>query len=73
MDEWLGTFPLAYRKLSLLFLKRKKHVGAVAICGSRVNKGADMGLENPVYYKLYGEKRYLRRLDELIRGSESAV
>ena len=34
---------------------------------------ADMGHEIPVYDKLYGEKRYLRRLDELIRGSESVV
>ena len=31
-----------------------------------------MGLEIPVLYKLYGEQRYLTRLDELIMGSDVA-
>ena len=31
-----------------------------------------MGLKIPVLYKLYGERQYLTRLDELIVGSDVA-
>ena len=31
-----------------------------------------MGLEIPVLYKLYGECKYLTRLDQLIMGSDMA-
>ena len=31
-----------------------------------------MGLELPVIYKIYGGRKYLDRLDELIHGSETA-
>ena len=31
-----------------------------------------MGLELPVIYKIYGRRKYLDRLDELIHGSETA-
>ena len=31
-----------------------------------------MGLEIPVIYKIYGRRKYLDRLDELIYGSETA-
>ena len=53
------------------FLKRVNHREAV-ICGKRVNRGVGMGLEIPVLYKLYGEHKYLTRLDELIMGSDMA-
>jgi len=31
-----------------------------------------LGLEIPVIYKIYGRRKYLDRLDELIHGSETA-
>ena len=31
-----------------------------------------MGLEIPFIYKIYGGRKYLDRLDELIHGSETA-
>jgi len=45
---------------------------AAEICGKRINRGAGLGLEIPVIYKIYGSKKYLDRLDEFNHGSETA-
>ena len=55
------------------FLKRGNRRGEAIICGERANRGTGMGLEISVLYKLYGEQRYLTRLDELIMGSDVAI
>jgi len=54
------------------FLKRANHKATAEICGERINRGAALGLEIPVIYKIYGGRKYLDRLDELIHGSETA-
>ena len=66
----LGHIPLGLSKIVSSFLKRINHRGEVIICGKRVNRGARM--EIPVLYKLYGECKYLTRLDRLIMGSDMA-
>ena len=64
--------PLGLSRIVSSFLKRINHRGEVVTCGKRVNRGAGMGLEIPVLYKLYGECKYLTRLDQLIMGSDMA-
>ncbi|KAK2569556.1 hypothetical protein P5673_005381 [Acropora cervicornis] len=54
------------------FLKRANHKATAEICGERINRGAALGPEIPVIYKIYGGRKYLDRLDELIHGSETA-
>ena len=54
------------------FLNRVTHKATAAICGKQINRGAGLGLEIPVIYKIYGGRKYLDRLDELINGSETA-
>ena len=68
----VGHIPLGLSKIVSSFLKRINHRGEVVICGKRVNRGAGMGLKIPVLYKLYGECKYLTRLDQLIMGSDMA-
>ena len=52
--------------------KRANHKATAKICGKRINRGSSLGLELPVIYKIYGGRKYLDRLDELIHGSETA-
>ena len=66
----VGHIPLGLSKIVSSFLKRINHRGEVVICGKRVNRRAGMGLEIPVLYELYGECKYLTRLDQLIMGSD---
>ncbi|CAH3121646.1 unnamed protein product [Porites lobata] len=47
-------------------------IATAEICGKRINRGSGLGLELPVIYKIYGGRKYLDRLDELIHGSETA-
>lgn len=54
------------------FLKRANHKATAEICGKRINQGSGLGLELPVIYEIYGRRKYLDRLDELIHGSETA-
>ena len=56
----------------LSFLKRANRKATAEICGERINGGVGLGLEIPVIYKIYGGRKYLDRLDELIHGSETA-
>ena len=43
------------------------------VCGKRVNRGAGLGLDIPVIYKIKDTKKYLERLDHLIHSSETAT
>ena len=54
------------------FLKRANHKATAEICGKRINRGSGLELELSVIYKIYGGRKYLDRLNELIYGSETA-
>ena len=68
----VGYIPLALSRIVSSFLKRANHKATAEICGKRINRGSGLGLELPVIYKIYGKRKYLDRLDELIHGSETA-
>ena len=68
----VGHIPLALSKFASSFLKRANQKATAEICGKRINRGSGLGLELPVIYKIYGGKKYLDRLAELIHGSETA-
>ena len=68
----VGHIPLALSRIVSSFLKRANHKATAEICGKRINRGSGLGLELPVIYKIYGGRKYLDRLDELIHGSETA-
>ena len=70
-EQVVGHIPLGLSKIVSPFLKRVNHRGEAVICRKRVNRGAGMGLEISVLYKLYGGHQYLTRLDELM-GSDVA-
>ena len=64
----VGHIPLGLSRIVSSFLKR----ATAEICGERINRRAGLGLEIPVIYKIYGGRKYVDRLDELIHGSETA-
>ena len=68
----VGHIPLSLSRIVSSFLKRANHKATAEICGKRINRGSGLGLELPVIYKIYGGRKYLDRLDELIHGSETA-
>ena len=68
----VGHIPLGLSRIVSSFLKRANHKATAEICGERINRGAGLGLEIPVIYKIYGRRKYVDRLDELIHGSETA-
>ena len=68
----VGHIPLGLSRIVSSFLPRSNHKATAKICGKRINRGAGLGLEIPVIYTIYGGKKYLDRLDELIYGSETA-
>ena len=43
-----------------------------AIGGIRIDRGGGLGLEIPVIFELYGDPKYLARLNELINSAETA-
>ena len=64
----LQQCPHMHRLCCLFFLNRL----TAKICGKRINQGAGLGLEIPVIYKIYGGRKEIFGLDELIHGSETA-
>ena len=68
----VGHILLGLSRIVSSFLKRANHKATAEICGKRINQGSGLGLEIPVIYKIYGRRKYLDRLDELIHGSETA-
>ena len=68
----VGHIPLALLRIVSTFLKRANQKATADICGKWINRGSSLGLELPVIYKIYGERKYLDRLDELIHGSKTA-
>lgn len=69
----MSHIPLGLSKIVLCFLKRTTHSGLAIICGKRINRGGGLGLEIPVVLELYGDRKYLERLDKLINSSETAM
>ena len=45
----------------------------VEIVGQPVNRGAGMGMEVPCIYHLFGPKKYLKTLEEVIKNDFSSV
>ena len=68
----VGHIPLGLSRIVSSFLKRTNHKATAEICGERINRGAGLGLEIPVIYKIYGGGKYVDRLDELIHRSQTA-
>ncbi|CAH3124378.1 unnamed protein product [Porites lobata] len=68
----VGHIPLALSRIASYILKRANQKATAEICGKRINRGSGLGLELPVIYKIYGGRKCLDRLDELIHGSETA-
>ena len=68
----VGHTPLALSRIVSSFWKRANHKATTEICGERINRRAGLGLEIPVIHKIYGRRKYLDRLGELIHGSETA-
>ena len=64
-------YPISFIENCVIFLKQANHKTTAEICGKPINPGSGLGLELPVIYKIYGRRRYLDRLDELILGSEN--
>lgn len=54
----VGHIPLALSRIVSSFLKRANHKATAEICGKRINRGSGLGLELPVIYKIYGERKY---------------
>ena len=68
----VGHTPLGLSRIVSSFSKRANHKATAEICEERVNRGAGLGLEIPVIYKIYCRRKYVDWLDELIHGSEIA-
>ena len=68
----VGHIPLGLSRIVSSFLKRVNHKATAEICEKRINRRSGLGLEIPVIYNIYGGRKYLDRLDELIHGSETA-
>ena len=50
-------------------LKRDFNKGTVEITGTRINRGAGLGLEVPCTYRLYGPAAYIQKAQEVIESS----
>ena len=59
--------------LIFYFLLREVNKGMVEIKGQPVNRGAGMGMGVPCVYHLFGPKKYLKRLEEVITNVFSSV
>lgn len=55
----VGHVPLYWSELAFKFLQFPNHSIRVTVTGKRVNRGAGMGLEIPVDYYFYGDKRVI--------------
>lgn len=53
----VGHIPLALSRIVSSFLKRANHKATAEICGKQINRGSGLGLELPVIYKIYGERK----------------
>ena len=55
----VGHTPLGLSRIVSSFLKRANHKATAEICEERVNRGAGLGLEIPVIYKIYCRRKYV--------------
>ena len=68
----VGHIPLALSRIVSSFLKRADHKATTENCGKLINRGSGLRLELPVICKIYGGRKYLDRLNELIHDSDTA-
>lgn len=66
----VGHIPYVIAPILSSFLARDSNEGKVEITGGRVNRGAGYGLEVPCIYRLYGQKKYIDRVKELLSTLE---
>ena len=69
----VGHVPRNLAPLIFYFLLRDVNKGMVEIVGQPVNRGAGMGMEVPCVDHLFGPKKYLKRLEEVIKNDFSSV
>ena len=69
----VGHVPRNLAPLIFYFLLRDVNKGMVEIVGQPVNRGAGMGMEVPCVYHLFGPKKYLKRLEEVLKNDFSSV
>jgi hypothetical protein len=69
-EEIVGRVPAVLAPIFSSFLTRDCNSITAIITGTRVNRGAGLGLEVPCCYKLHGPKCYIDRAKELL-ASES--
>ena len=62
----VGHIPYNMAPVILSFLARDCNKVSVKIVGKRVNRGAGYGLEVPCSYHLYGTKKYLEHLEDMV-------
>lgn len=62
----VGHIPYNIAPVISSFIARDYNKGTVEITGERVNRGAGYGLEAPCIYRLYGPKKYLERLEDMV-------
>ena len=62
----VGHIPKNISRIVSFFLKKDGNVGFCEVTGTKVNRGAGLGLEIPCVYRLYGHQKYVERLRTLL-------
>lgn len=62
----VGHLPYNLAPIVSPFLARDFNKGTAEITGKRVNRGAGYGIEAPCIYRLYGPKKFIQRVEELV-------
>ena len=62
----VGHLPYNLAPIVSPFLVRDFNKGTAEITGNRVNRGAGYGIEAPCIYRLYGLKKFIQRVEELV-------
>ena len=68
-DLVVGHVPYEIAATISHFLKRDFNKGTVEITGTRINRGAGLGLGVPCTYRLYGPAAYIQKAQEVIESS----
>ena len=64
--EIVGHLPYNLAPIVSPFLARDFNKGTAEITGNRVNRGAGYGIEAPCISRLYGPKKFIQRVEELV-------
>ncbi len=72
-QEVVGHVPRNLATIFHHFLNRELNNGFVEVTAMPVNRGAGMGMEVPYIFRLYGPRKYWRRLEDLIKMELQSV